>query len=188
MAERVYGERNHTSTFGVVALSILIGLFLALLIGAAGFLIYVGFGFRKTVIETQTTLTQHREEWSTTLKSLGVMLETHRAEINRSISSINGDELARAVKLFTTLVQEQRASATRIERAASAIGRFTTEWLARESLGPDLEPITEGIDESTGYAASTPGEPPYITRSRTAADDAQVLADEGEQVTETFQP
>jgi hypothetical protein len=82
------------------------------------------------------------------------------------------------------LVQEQRSSATRTERAASAIGRFAREFLSERALDESLSPITDGIDIGTGYAATAPGEQSFISRSRTAADDAQTLIDEAADVTQ----
>lgn len=172
------------SVIGIIALSLIAGLFIALLIGASGWLIYIGLQFRRTVIATESTLASHRDEWATTLNSLRSTLETHRAEISQSIAKINGQELSHAVKLFVSAVQDQRSAAIRIERAASAIGRFASEFLSERALDETISPITEGIDTATGYASSSPGESSFVSRSRTAIDDAAVLAQESEDVTQ----
>jgi hypothetical protein len=169
-------------TFGIVALSILVGLFLALLLGVSGFLLFVGFQFRATVTSTQTTLAAHREDWALAVKSLSAMLETHRAEISKAIISINGAQLQKEVAHFAQLINEQRISAQRLEIAAVAITTCTKQWLA-EGAFDDAPPVA-GVDES-GYAATRPGEPSYVTRSRTAADDIAALAEESEDVTQT---
>ena len=205
------------SVVGIVALSLLVGAFLIAIIGLSVWLVYLILRLREGVSafnsacksftdETGNLLTLHRSElrsahanldqsitnrlsdWDDSVTKFGIVLESHRTEINHAIGKINGEELSKAVKLFTTLVQEQRASATRIERAASAIGNFTRQWLEQSALGEDLHPITEGVDLSTGYAVTEPGESPFVSRSRTAADDAAVLADESAEVTQTLEP
>jgi hypothetical protein len=172
---------RHMSVVGIVALSLLAGLFIALLIGVSGWLLWVGIQFRNTVSTTQATLAAHRTEWSTTLLSLGVTLETHRAEISKVIASINGAQLQKEVTHFSQLVNEQRISAQRLEIAANAITTCTKQWLS-EGAFDDAPPVA-GVDES-GYAATRPGEPAYISHSRTAADDRAALAEESADVTQ----
>jgi hypothetical protein len=116
------------------------------------------------------------------------MLEAHRTQFDAKINLINGQQIAEAVGQLVKLTKEERIAAQRIERAASAIGRFTAEWLSRESLDESIQPLTEGIDLSTGYAATAPGEPPFVTRSRVALNDARALEEESLSVTEGHQP
>lgn len=171
------------SVIGIVALSLLAGLFLALLIGTSAWLLWQADQFKKTVTATRDTLASHREHWDGALKSLSVMLESHRVEISQSIARINGDELSRAVKMFVGLIQEQRSAASRTEQAAGAIGRFAREFLSERALDDNLTPITEGIDQETGYARTSPGDK-FVSRSHVAASDAEALADESADVTQ----
>jgi hypothetical protein len=173
------------STVGIVSLSLLAGLFIALLIGVSGWLLWVGLRFDKTVASTQSTLATHREEWAGALKSLGSTLEIHRAEISKVIASINGAQLQKEVAHFSSLVNEQRISAQRLEIAANAITTCTKQWLSEGAF--DAAPPVAGVDES-GYAHVAPGEPSYVSRSRTAADDIAALAEESADVTQAEQP
>ena len=169
-------------TVGIVALSLLAGLFIALLIGTSAWLIYQGHLFKRVVIETRETLSAHRQEWSTTLDALRVMLDSHRTQFDAQIKSIGGRQIEAAVAQLVQLVKEERSAAQRIERAAIAVGTFTQQWLA-EGVREDTE-ITEVTGD--GYAASTPGEH-WIGRSRVAAEDAAALAAESEEVTSSDQ-
>jgi hypothetical protein len=171
------------STVGIVALSLLAGLFIALLIGVSGWLLWVGLQFRKTVAATSATLSAHRQEWSTTLESLRSTLETHRTQFDAQIKSIGGRQIEAAVTQLVQLVKEERIAAQRIERAAIAVGTFTQQWLS-EGVREDTE-ITEVTPE--GYAASAPGER-FIGRSRVSLEDAAALEAESAEVTSADQP
>jgi hypothetical protein len=167
-----------------VALSLLAGLFIALLIGTSAWLVYVGLSFRRIVQSTSATLAEHRTQWANALTDFRTMLDLHRTQFDAQIKSINGRQIGEAVAQLVQLVKEERIAAQRIERAAIAVGRFTAEWLSDRALNESLEPITEGIDQSTGYAAAEPGER-FVSTSRTAADDAAAIADESRDVTST---
>ena len=178
------------STVGIVALSLLAGLFIAMLIATSAWLVWQGYQFKKIVIETRSTLATHRQEWANNLSQLSVTLESHRTEINHAIAKINGDQLSKAVQLFSQLVQEQRSSAQRIERAAIAVGTFTQQWLAEGALGGANESAANSSSPGVtpdGFAAAEPGER-FVLRSRTATDDASVLEEESADVTTPEQP
>jgi hypothetical protein len=169
------------STFGIVALSILVGLFLALLLGASGFLIYVGFGFRKTVAAISLTLAQSQSEWTTSLKELRNILSEHRSLTDASIKNINGEKLSVSVEKLEVTTKYLTQVARRNENAAIAIGRFVQHIINM----PDADSVTEGVDEQ-GFAAAEPGER-FTGRSRVALDDAAALAAESEEVTSSDQ-
>jgi len=205
------------SVVGIVALSLLVGAFLIAIIGLSVWLVYLILRLREGVSafnsacksftdETGNLLTLHRSELRSvhanldqslitrlselddTITKFGTILNEHRVKTDAQIQRINGQELSAAVARFDTFTKVAVAAATRIERAGSAIGTFTREWISQSALGEDLQPVTEGVDLSTGYAVTEPGESPFVSRSRTAADDAAVLADESAEVTQTLEP
>jgi hypothetical protein len=141
--------------------------------------------WERSITSLADTLTARHREWSMVTDKFGDTLAAHRTLTDEQIRKINGQELSEAVAKFAALTQQEAAAATRIERAAIAIGTFTREWLSDRAIGDTLEPVTEGIDPATGYAATRPGEPSYVSRSRTAADDIAALAEESEDVTQT---
>lgn len=185
------------STFGIVALSVLIGIFISLLIGASGYLIYVGWSFKKIVVETRSTLIEHRKEWAGALKSLGDTLAQHRTLTEAQIGRINGQQIGEAVERFSHLVTNFVAVAKRSEAAALAIIQCTKQWLSQDADEDDNDngansvpasrlptgPIP-GTDPLTGYATAAPGEH-FVSRSRVALDDSTVLAEESANNTQT---
>jgi hypothetical protein len=169
------------SVIGIVALSLLAGLFLALLVGTSVWLIIVGLGFKKTVAATSATLAEHREQWTIALKELRNTLDTNKAETAHAIKSINGEKLSVSVEKLEVTTKYLTQVARRNENAAIAIGRFVQHIINM----PDADAITEGVDEQ-GFAAAEPGER-FTGRSRVALDDASALAAESEEVTSSDQ-
>jgi len=141
----------------------------------------------RAISSLSDTLTHHHQEWSLTTDKFSSILNTHRSSTDEQIRRINGQELSEAVSKFATLCQQEAAAATRIERAAIAIGTFSRIWLNDQALNERIEPLTEGVDNATGYAAAEPGER-FVLRSRTATDDASVLEEESADVTTPEQP
>jgi len=216
------------SVIGIVALSLLVGMFILAMLALSGWLVYLLIVFRRElsalrlsfksfIDDTGNLLTLHRTEirsaFETQSKSLtatldsldnsianrlseldeivtrfGVILAEHRTRTDAQIQTINGQELSAAVNRFDNFTKTAISAATRIERAASAIGTFTKEWLSDRAIDESIQPLTEGIDLSTGYAATAPGEPPFVTRSRVALNDARALEEESLSVTEGHQP
>ncbi|HXN71528.1 MAG TPA: hypothetical protein VN861_03130 [Candidatus Acidoferrales bacterium] len=194
------------STFGVVALSVLIGVFISLLIGASAYLIFVAWSFKKIVTETRATLTAHREQWATSLTGLSAILTQHRTETSHAISAINGQQIGEAVERFSQLIVNFGKVAQRSEAAAIAITTCTREWLASDTTdeeddgssttGPGIPGIPSsyrppsvggsgiagvGLD---GYAVAAPGEH-FIGRSKVAISDAEALLQEQTDHTQT---
>jgi len=175
-------RRLNMSTVGIVALSLLAGLFIALLIGVSGWLLFVGIQFRRTVAAISLTLAQSQSEWTTSLKELRNILSEHRSLTDASIKNINGEKLSISVEKLEVTTKYLTQVARRNENAAIAIGRFVQHIINL----PDADSVTEGVTEE-GYAAAEPGER-FIARSRVAADDATALAEESAEVTETDRP
>jgi len=169
------------SVVGIVALSLIAGLFIALLIGTSAWLVYVGLSFRRIVQSTSTTLAEHRDQWANALAEFRTMLDLHRTQFDAQIKSINGRQIGEAVAQLVQLVKEERIAAQRIERAATAVGTFTQQWLAEGVRG--YTSVTEVTPD--GYAVSDPGDGHWVSRSRTAIDDSSVIADESRDVTST---
>jgi hypothetical protein len=169
------------STVGIVALSLLAGLFIAMLIGVSGWLVFIGLSFRKTVALITATLTQSQSEWTTSLKELRNILSEHRSLTDASIKNINGEKLSVSVEKLEVTTKYLTQVARRNENAAIAIGRFVQHIINM----PDADAITEGVDEQ-GFAAAEPGER-WTGRSRVALDDASALAAESEEVTSSDQ-
>lgn len=199
---------------GIVALSLLIGAFILAIVGLSAWLVWLLIRLRRDVAaftlsctsfiaDTGNLLTLHRteirsafanadqslsqrlSEFDEAVTRLGAILESHREKTDASIESINGKELSKAVAQFGQLINEQRLAAQRTERAATLITSCTKQWLAEGAF--DSAPPVGGVD-ADGYAAASPGEPPYVSRSRTAIDDAAVIQEESADVTQTQQP
>jgi hypothetical protein len=170
------------STVGIVALSLLAGLFIALLIGVSGWLVFIGLSFRKTVAAISLTLAQSQSEWTTSLKELRNILSEHRSLTDASIKNINGEKLSVSVEKLEATTKYLTQIARRNENAAIAIGRFVQHIINM----PDADSVTEGVNEE-GYAAAEPGERSWTSRSRVAIEDAAALAAESEEVTSSDQ-
>lgn len=162
-----------------MALSLLAGLFIALLIGVSGWLVFIGLSFRKTVAAISATLAQSQSEWATSFKELRNILSEHRALTDASIKNINGEKLSISVEKLETLTKYIAQVARRNENAAIAIGRFVQHIINM----PDADSVTEGVNED-GFAASEPGER-FVGRSQVALDDAAALEAESAEVTGT---
>ena len=195
------------SVVGIVALSLLAGLFIAMLIGISGWLLWVGLQFRKIVIETRDTLSQHCEQWATSLTELGAILTQHRTETSHAISAINGQQIGEAVERFSQLIVNFGKVAQRSEAAAIAITQCTRQWLAdatEDEEDTDTSPTGPGIPGipspyrppsagghapipgigPDGYAVAAPGEH-FIGRSKVAISDAEALLQEQTDHTQT---
>jgi hypothetical protein len=145
--------------------------------------------WQKAISSLAETLTAYHKDWATTIDNFSRILEAHRTKTDEQIRKINGQELSEAVQRFSTFTKHSTEAATRIERAASAIGRFTTQWLSQDVIEDDetgvpsiTAPPVAGITPE-GYAAAAPGER-FISTGRTAVDDAAVLAEESDDVTQ----
>jgi hypothetical protein len=149
------------NTLGIVVLSLLGGLFLAILIGAVVFLIVVCLKLQKSVTSAQSQLSNLIVQHDTTVSQF-------RTDINLAISRINGEALEQAAK-------SNLLSAQRIEKACIAFGELAKYMLAdRDTIstnGNRLKP-----DE---YATPEPGEN-FLGVSPTTAGDIEASFDEEE--------
>lgn len=144
------------SEVGIVALSILLGMFLLALLASSLTLIWIAFRARKLATDYADAVTKSVSE-------LRTRIDTLDKELTEKISAINGEGLKVASKSIIRCVD-------RIERAALVMGEMATSLLsdqtvARNNLGPEEydEPDPEG-----GRS---------ITQSKTARLDAEAAED-----------
>ncbi len=157
------------STLSIVVISILASLFAILLILAIASLVYTHILVRRQI-----------SQFSLTVQSVGTKLES-------IAGSIRGDKIEKAAEEFLQQIPKQAAIATRVERATllfvEAIKHIGGEFEISGSSADRARASGLGPED---YAPSSPGEQ-WFSRSRTAASDAQYLAEEAESNT-TGQP
>lgn len=153
-------------TVGIVALSILAGLFLGLILLLAAGLIWLFFRARRI-------LTGFQESMKQDLDVIRAALELQQAQIVTAVQKLNGEELSQAARASTLAAQAATSAARRIENAALAIGELIIPGEIKKGTG--LAPEE--------YAQPEPGEQ-FVGRSRTAALDEADERDEGRSVTE----
>lgn len=154
------------SVVGVVALSILAGLFIAVLMALAAAQIVLFFRAKNTLLAFQ-------ESFKADLLAIGKELKSQQEQVVTALNRLNGAELAQAAVTIASSVKQNALSARRIENAALAIGQLIIPAEVKEATG--LAPEE--------YAQPEPGES-YHARSRTAALDEADERDEGRSVTE----
>src|SRR5277367_1436333 len=158
-------------TIGIVVLSLLGGLFLAILIGAVVFLIWVCLRLHHSVQSTQADFSalvlKHHSQVDQFQSHIKSILDAHAMVVNTAVSRINGESLETASKSILS-------AANRIEKACVAFGELAKFLLAdRDTItsnGANLPP--------DAYAEPEPGEQ-FVTRSPTAEADALAAFDEG---------
>lgn len=148
------------STIGIVALSLIGGMFILLLLISAGLLVYHSYQTRRLTL----ALTAQIADFS---KSLTTTLESHRTEMSRAIASINGEGLIAASRLITN-------SAKQIVPAVLALDEIVKLLVAEQRA-----PSTNLADEQFG-----PDEQGTILQSRPARLDDLAQAADNDEVTE----
>jgi hypothetical protein len=163
------------STLGIVVLSLLGGLFIAILIAAVVFLIWVCLKLHKAVIAAETHLLDVATKQSQELAGFEArttnILQLHANAMATAVAKINGEALEAASKSLL-------AVAPRLEKSFIAFAELSKYLLAdRDTIasnGAGLKP-----DE---YATPEPGER-FVGRGRTAENDFQASAEEDEHPT-----
>src|SRR5271170_4374735 len=128
------------STLGIIVLALICGLFLAILIGAIGVLIWTNLRLHQTVTQTKLDL------------------ESRQSNLTSMIRKINGEGLEIASKSI-------HLSAGRIEKACVAFGELAKFMLADRG---NMEPIGTGLAPEQ-YAEPEPGEKSFVSFNPTAA-------------------
>ena len=86
------------STIGIVAVSLVIGLFLAVLIGSVIFLVWTCLKLHKAVILTQSEFSgqvqTHADDVRRFQTDTANLLKSHAEAFNQAVSRINGDSVA----------------------------------------------------------------------------------------------
>lgn len=163
------------STLSIVVLSILASLFSLLLIASISALVYANLQLRRKI-----------SEFSTTIQSAGVKMDTQFNHIETLIASVHGDRIEKAAEAFLQQVPRQAQLVTRIEKA-TLLFIDVVKHLQGEIEIPDsaIERARESGLGPESYAPAAPGEH-YVSRSRTTALDAEALADEAADHTQSF--
>lgn len=174
-------EAIPVSTLAIVFLSILAGLFLALILAAASTLIFLSYKLRSLVsqlesaMHAQTKLSS--DELATLHKSITGAFVEHRNELSISLTNLTNAMSQIDSSALSLSVKQNLTAARRIEQAALAIGELSKVLVADQTAG---SPSELGAEE---YAQPEPGER-FIGRSRIAGMDAEALAEEAGEATE----
>jgi len=150
------------STLGIIVLALICGLFLAILIGAIGVLIWTNLRLHQTVTQTKLDLESRQS-------NLIQFLESHKSELTSMIRKINGEGLEIASKSI-------HLSASRIEKACVAFGELAKFMLADRG---NMEPIGTGLAPEQ-YAEPEPGEKSFVSFNPTAAAELSATIEENE--------
>ncbi len=128
------------SEFGIIALSILVGMFALTLVLTSVGLVWFMLRVQKLIANLETLLT------------------TTQTSLDSRISAINGDDLKKAVERLGILIRTMTNNVRDNERAALAMGEiyqriFSEEEMAKNKLPPEAyaEPDAEGgrfVDQS----------------------------------------
>src|SRR5579863_7132099 len=114
-------------TVGIVVLSLLAGLFLAILIAAVVFLIWVNYQLRAYIAKTRTELgqmiTKLHSAAVTFESNLQLTLKQHADAFSTTMARLDGEALMAASKANVS-------AAARIEKACVAFGELTLSLLA----------------------------------------------------------
>lgn len=149
------------STLGIVAISLVGGAFILLLLIASGLLIYQSIQSRKLMI---SFLTQMEE----TRKGIDFSLATHRAEMSKAISSMNGQGLIESAAVIKKCGNQIANSAI----ALHEIVKTLTDVNAGLVTPPNnLPPEAYGPDDLI----------PAVLQSKTASLDDRVMMRENEE-------
>lgn len=167
-------------TASIAAISAFVVLFALLMIGSACAIVYTLIILRREQSKLSTLITQSDLRFESHSISLRNTLESHRAQFDAQIIRINGAQLQEAVKVFHEDLTHYAKSATRIEKAAVALGDFATSMLGeREITDADLDKARRSGLNPTDYAPAPRGER-YASFTRTADGDREDLAEEAE--------
>lgn len=173
------------NTLEIVLLSLLTGLFIALLIASNAYLAWMLHATRRALTNTLSASAAASTDISSLRTQIDAILGTHRQDMQAIIARINGDKLVEASSVISR-------SAQRIETACVAFGQLAANMLS-EGTG-----IGEGSGESDvisslqrvrnnsrglgpeSYAPNPTGER-FVSQSRTAAQDSGELLGEGDE-------
>jgi len=158
------------STIGIVAVSLVIGLFLAVLIGSVIFLVWTCLKLHKAVILTQSEFSgqvqTHADDVRRFQTDTANLLKSHAEAFNQAVSRINGEGLELASRSILS-------AAGRIEKACIAFGELAKYILAdRDTIGANGNRLQPGE-----YATPEPGEK-FIGLSPTTQADLDAAAED----------
>jgi hypothetical protein len=159
------------STLGVVALSMLAGLFISFLVGVSVYLAWYGYRLRSLHGDAIKAAQTAEQRLGLLEGKIGDILREHSRQMNEVVSKINGEQISQAAVTIT-------GSAKRIERACVAFGTLAQTLLSEDALG--LAKVRDSNLGAEEYAPATPGER-FVTQNRTAAQDSDDLAAAGEE-------
>jgi hypothetical protein len=150
------------STFGIVALSILVGAFALTLLGVSVALIFLMFQANKLAKGYSLQFTQSTLD-------LRTLVTSTQSDLSFKIAQVNGEEMKKSSDQFDIAVRTMTKCVSRMEIAALAMGDMATSLLsdqsiARNSLTPD-------------EYAQPDGEGRAITQSDVAKRDAATMED-----------
>lgn len=145
------------STLGIVSLSILVGIFLALVLAFAVYLAYVAWQLKRHITQSNSNLT-------TLLTTTAQQLTAQQEHLNAFVSQIQGKRLEESAREATLAARDIRA-------AAVAFGDLAKVMLSTDAIA--LRQAERAGLGAESYAPDT-GEA-YVTRSKVALGDAEAL-------------
>ena len=166
------------STLSIIVLSVLAAIFSILTLAAISALAYTHLLVRRQISEFTSIVT-----------STGIKLDSQIDRIDRLISNVQGDKLSRAAQAILESIPKQLQTAVRMEKTVIAF----TEALKIIGGEQEREISDEAIQRARAsglgpesYASAAPDEH-YVSRSRSATEDAIARAEEAADNTATGQ-
>lgn len=155
------------STLSIVAISIFSFLFVLLLLAAASGIVYTNILVRRQTANLISTI-----------QSFETNINSSITRVEGLVVSVHGQEITVAVKQFLEAIPIQGRVATRIEKAIIALDGLVRQLVSEEGLTESaIDRARDSGLTPDAYAPAAPGES-YTSRSRTAASDAEDLAEE----------
>jgi hypothetical protein len=155
------------STIGVVLISLLAGLLIALLIATGAYLAWMLHATRRLLVTVQSSSQSAAADISLLRESIGAILGKHQLAMESVVAKINGDKLVEAANVIAR-------SAQRIETACVAFGELAKTMLSGEIIEPELQRAARSGLGPESYSPNPTGER-FTSQSRTAAQDVREL-------------
>ena len=166
---------NQLSTISVVAISAFSVLFLLLLVVAAASVVYANLRVHRLI-----------ENFTLLVRETSGKLDSNHTRMETLVSNIRGDKIEKAIQEFLSIVPTFAKIATRNEQAVVLFSQLVKALTEEQGIsGSDIERARASGLGPESYAPAAPGEH-YVSRSRVAASDAEVLAEEVADNSQTF--
>lgn len=159
------------STLSIITITVIAAFLIIFLIAALSGLIYVYLTVRKQLAAQISSL-------SLTTSAIGAKFDTSQTKLELLIANVHGDKIEKAAQVILEIVPRLAREATRIEQCLTTF-RQTLEVLQQEEgiSGSAIDRARQSGLLPDSYAPAAPDEH-FVTRSKTAAEDAIAFAEE----------